>query len=194
VEFTLIYEGPLLAYKEDRAAHKHSIRKQLHPQLKEQWRLRFPHWLTSTQPSKGSTKFYAGGPRVDQIASNYRICGYRFVPLVIEDLVLACKVDILFLRKELALGRIIQGGDLDNRLKTLFDALQGCKEIGGIPPERDSEDPFYCLLQDDILITEVNIRADTLLVPQPVGKDDVKLLIRVTLRPIHATEFNADFA
>jgi hypothetical protein len=167
VDFTLIYEGELLAYKEDRAPHKQAIRKQLHPQLKELWRLRFPHWLNSTQPSKGSRELYAGGVRIDQIASLYSVCGYRFVSLVIEDLVLACKIDILFLRKELAIGRIIQGGDLDNRLKTLFDALRvpkDCKEIGGITPGPD-ENPFYCLLQDDILITEVKIRADTLLVP-----------------------------
>jgi hypothetical protein len=60
-----------------------------------------------------------------------------------------------FLRKEEP-GRLYQGGDLDNRLKTLFDALS-------VPnKEQVVDDPtmveqVYCLLEDDRLITKVDI-------------------------------------
>jgi hypothetical protein len=95
------------------------------------------------------------------------------------------------------LGRIIQGGDIDNRLKTLFDGLRipkELKEIGGVPIE-DDEKPFFCLLQDDALITEVKVRADTLLTPQLSGRaDDVKLIIGVTVTPLQTLDENMDFA
>jgi len=197
VEFTLVYEGELFAYKEDRAAHKHAIRRQFHPQLKQVWESKLPHWISSTRPSRMIRRIDAGSPILQQVASRFAICGYRFVPLVLEELVLACKLDILFLRREIGLGRIVQGGDLDNRLKTLFDGLRvphDGKEIGGSAP-LEGEDPFFCLLQDDSLITEVKVRADTLLTPTtPQTANDVKLIIGVTLRPLEMTEYNGDFA
>jgi hypothetical protein len=195
VEFTLVYDGPLLAHNEvrEKAAHKHAIRKQLHPQLRRLWSQRLPHWINSTRVSLTSGTYVAGPPILEQVADKFAIGNYRFVPLVTENLALACKLDILFLRREIGLGRIIQGGDIDNRIKTLFDALRrptSNSEIGGHPPGAD-EDPFFCLLEDDALITEVVVRADTLLTD---GVDDVKLVIRVTIKPIHNLKQNADFS
>jgi len=43
---------------------------------------------------------------------------------------------------------ILQGGNIDNRIKTLLDALRipnDCNEIDSAPEE--GEDPFFCLLQ-----------------------------------------------
>lgn len=58
----------------------------------------------------------------------------------------------------------------------------------------DDEKPFFCLLQDDALITDVRVRADTLLtLPTSEKTDDVKLIIGVTVRPIQALEHNIDF-
>lgn len=200
MEFTLVYEGQLFAHNEtrERAFHKHSIRKQFHPQLRRLWKLKLPHWINSTQTSQLRLKYNAGDPIIEQIARKFSVCGYKFVPLVREDLVLACKLDILFLRREVGRGKIIQGGDIDNRLKTLFDALKTpsrCEEIGGAKAESD-EDPFFCLLEDDSLITEVRLRADTLLTPIDSGQDEhaVKLIIGVALRPLQVNENNTDFA
>ena len=197
LEFTLVYEGPLLAYKEDRAPHKQSIRKQLHPQLRLLWQHRLPHWMNSNQVSGSIRRWEAGPPKVEQIASLYRVGDCGFVPLVTEHLVVACKLDILFLRREVGLGRIVQGGDIDNRLKTLFDALRIPKDTGELGGAVLSEDdnPFFCLLQDDILITDVRIRADTLLTPKENDSDDaVKLIIGVTIKPIQTLQHNSDFA
>lgn len=197
MEFTLVYEGELLAYREDRALHKHSIRKQLHPQLRLLWQHKLPHWLNSNQVSASIRRWDAGPPKVEQIGSHFQTAGFQFVPLVTEHLVVACSLDILFLRRGIGLGKIVQGGDIDNRLKTLFDGLRVPKtpeEIGGAKVE-DDEKPFFCLLEDDGLITQVNIRAETLLTPQTNGKaDDVKLIIGVTVRPLQTLQHNSDFA
>jgi hypothetical protein len=51
---------------------------------------------------------------------------------------------------------IMLSGDMDARIKTVFDALRipaNLDEAGGVGPQGD-EDPFYCLLQDDKLISE----------------------------------------
>ncbi len=197
MKFTLVYEGELLSDRNDRAPHKHSIRKQFHPQLKMLWQHKLSHWLNSNQVSGYRRRWEAGPPKIEQIGSHFQVGGFHFVPLVAEHLLVACSLEILFLRRGVGLGRIIQGGDIDNRLKTLFDGLRipkELKEIGGVPIE-DDEKPFFCLLQDDALITEVKVRADTLLTPQLSGRaDDVKLIIGVTVTPLQTLDENMDFA
>lgn len=55
------------------------------------------------------------------------------------------------------------------------------REVAGANPEVD-EDPFFCLLQDDSLITDVRITTDRLLIPpEPEERiHDVCLVIHVT--------------
>jgi hypothetical protein len=77
---------------------------------------------------------------------------------------------------------VTSGGDIDNRLKTLLDALRVPDVIKGMPdmPSED-EDPFFCLLEDDCLITALSVTTDTLLVPQAdeERQHDVVLVIHV---------------
>jgi hypothetical protein len=76
---------------------------------------------------------------------------------------------------------ITQAGDIDNRLKTLFDALRYPKKMDELPkgatPD-ESEKPFFCLLEDDILITGVSVRTDVLLEPD-AATHKVQLHIQV---------------
>src|SRR5438105_4649837 len=127
MEFRLTYAGPLLAASQSdpRTDHKHEIRKTLHPQLRRLWeitpwlsQMREP-WAGAAEPEPGPV----GGHRFDVLADRYRRNGYRFVPLVTSDLLLSCGVEILVLRPDPP-GKIVQSGDIDNRLKTLFDALR----------------------------------------------------------------------
>jgi hypothetical protein len=77
-------------------------------------------------------------------------------------------LDILFLRRDQPGGVVRHGGDVDNRIKVLLDGLRmpdRVEELGGLAIDAD-ENPFYCLLEDDKLITEVNITTDRLLVPR----------------------------
>jgi hypothetical protein len=55
-----------------------------------------------------------------------------------------------------------------------------CQEVCGNTPTTD-EDPFFCLLKDDKLITQMRIVTDRLLTPREVGEyeHDVHLIIHV---------------
>jgi hypothetical protein len=197
VQFRLTYEGPLLSDREtpSRTQHKHFIRKQIHPQLKRFWGIH-PHlkWLSEViwvglplGPEFGTKNC------VEQIAETYtRANGYHFVPLVREELALLCSLDILYLRPAKP-GSIISTGDIDNRLKTLFDALTVpiANQTPTDPPDQD-EDPFYVLLEDDKLITHVAVTTDFLLSSvhpdRPVPDDnDARVIITINLRPYGPT-------
>jgi hypothetical protein len=84
---------------------------------------------------------------------------HTFVALVKNDLRLVAELDILMLRPKRP-GGIVQGADIDNQLKTLFDALRYPEKIqeisAGWTPSAE-EDPLFCLLEDDRLITRVNV-------------------------------------
>jgi hypothetical protein len=119
---------------------------------------------------------------MSKMAEAYRRSGYRFLPLVRSKLGVICSLDILFLRRDEPGDLISGGGDIDNRIKVLFDALRvpAENEVRGIPGA--DEDPLLCLLEDDKLISEVNVVTDRLLTPME-GTDhinDVHLIIRVT--------------
>lgn len=110
-----------------------------------------------------------------------------FIPLVTEDLCLRCSIDVLFLRPTDS-GALIQGGDLDNRMKTLLDGLRmpnNASEVNEQMP-REDEAPFFCLLQDDKLISEVRVTTDNLLLlpmTNVLNPNDVFLTIHVRLSP-----------
>lgn len=95
----------------------------------------------------------------------------------------ACSLDILFLRRDQPGALVTHGGDIDNRMKVLLDALRmpdGCHEVCGNTPTAD-EEPFFCLLTDDRLITEIRIVTDRLLTPLETHEyiHDVHLIIHV---------------
>jgi hypothetical protein len=188
MKFKLTYEGLLFGASTNntRAAHKHEMRKRFHPQLKRLWETApaLKDWIdypNSTYSEKG------GIPRRDNLANHFsKVSGYRFCPLITKGLGVHCDLDIVFLRTEPP-GQIINSGDIDNRLKTIFDALRmpaTVAELGGHSPD-PGEDPFYCLLEDDNLVSNLSIQTATLL--QPTGDDydpnDSRLLISVTMQP-----------
>jgi hypothetical protein len=178
MEFRLIYEGPLpAATNSARIPEKHAIRKQIHKRLKELWRVRAPLAVFS---SAAPQQF----DMLKQIAKTYARAGFDFIPLVSQFFGLACSLDILFLRRENPGKVITQGGDLDNRIKTLFDALRMPKDGSELPSGAEAEfagEYFYCLLQDDALVTDFIVTTDRLLGPLREGEteNDVYLVIKV---------------
>jgi hypothetical protein len=112
--------------------------------------------------------------------------GFWFVPLV-----MICGLDILFLRPDKP-GGVIWAGDIDNRLKTLLPEAN--ERYHERTPEPD-ETPFYCLLEDDKLITKVSIETDQLLqfVTQKEEMSEVRLIITVRLRPYEINIGNVQF-
>ena len=81
----------------------------------------------------------------------------------------------------------------------MIDALRLPKhagELGGIMPE-EGEMPFFCLLEDDRLITKLAVETDWLLDPLTDSSDDmhtVRPIIKVTIRPDTVTTVNMNFA
>ncbi|MBW7991508.1 MAG: hypothetical protein FVQ84_16065 [Planctomycetes bacterium] len=176
MEFYLKYDGPLKSNAG--AKDKHNIREYFHPQMKKLWDI---------EPLKSCKEAFltSGG----ELSVLKEVDGVVFAPLVSSVLKFICKFDITMLWPEKP-GVISKcGGDIDNRLKTLFDALQ-CPDVNQIKPIKESfkdKKPFFCLLENDKLITSVNINTHTLL--RPGNKTDVSVLIHVVIK---ATELMWD--
>jgi hypothetical protein len=196
MEFRLTYAGPLLAHRDtgasrerlrERSRHVHEIRRALHTQLKILWA---EHPILRQIAKNGSSVDLwvgSGAPPLNQI---FRHDGFNWLPMVTEANGLICKVDVLMLRHGQP-GEVLY--DVDNRLKTLFDALRKAKspdELGAntaqgqLAPQSD-EDPFYVVLEDDRLITHLSVTTDTLLEPVSgvLPVQAVRLLINITVRP-----------
>lgn len=164
--FTLTYDGELKP--NGTAKHKQEIRRLFHRQLLELWEGTPFEQLKS--PSESLTK---------------TIGKFRFFPLVSVGRNEMAELKITMLRPGQGPGYIVgQGGDIDNRLKTLLDSLrmpdsnQVSKEQPG-----DNETPFFCLLEDDKLISDLSISTDRLL-EHCESKSHVKLLVRVLINSV----------
>lgn len=94
-------------------------------------------------------------------------------------------LDITILRPEEPGSIVTFGGDIDNRLKTLLDALSIPKpdQIPQGDAQGNDEDPLHCLLEDDNLITGLNVSVDRLL-----GESDPSNVLVLILVDISATK------
>ena len=203
VQFRLIYRGRLPAQKSggggSRVAEKHEIRKQFHLQLAELWKEHplLVAWNRSTESSQTGD-----GPRstrtlTDTYADQYENFGFRWMPLINNQYGLACALDILFLRRDNPGNLIKSGGDIDNRIKVLVDAMQVPKykqDILDFKPEAH-ENPFYCLLEEDSLVTDIRVQTDRLLIPQQSDEalHDVMLVVHVKTLVVNSRLAPTDF-
>jgi hypothetical protein len=159
MRFRLIVEGEVRPRQQVGLDHVHSIRQQLHPQIKKIWDLppmdNFKKKWLVPQTGDDDPGFYN---RIENIG------GKNYAPLISTHL--AAELDILLLRQQ-APGQLIgDGGDIDNRMKTLFDALRmpSKSEVLTLGTATMSDDdPLHCLLKDDALIHKVSIETDRLL-------------------------------
>jgi hypothetical protein len=222
MKFRLTYEGPLRSTNRDArpgdpdymALHKHEIRQHFHGQLRELWATnKFlmehtinPKFWAPVGPDEGPKWGWDPSEAISlQMfqAERHRSNGFRFVPLVSDDFHLPCSLEILFLRRDIP-GSALHAGDIDNRIKTVIDALRLprlANEFEGkdrkpiVPME--NEDPFFVLLEDDKQVSRFAVETDTLLDPiteNPEDAANVRLVITVELRPYHSTLFNLSFA
>lgn len=205
LEFRLLYSGRVLgASKNDtRAEMKHALRREFHPQLRQLWgsnrnldqyaRHHTRPWMIKNPDQVGIAQATFTNEQWRQIgigciSENWQRGKYNFVPLVTEELGLRCRLDILFLRPE-SPQYVMKGGDLDARVKTIFDALRipaNLDETGASDPQED-ETPFFCLLSDDKLISSLSVTCDDLLVlpkERNVNPNDTFLVVHVQLSMI----------
>lgn len=117
------------------------------------------------------------------------VSGTDFFPLVRNSLDLNCELDILFLRQQDPGGLVSQGGDIDNRIKTLLDALRmpSPTEQHRFPNEGD---PVYCLMESDTLVSRLNVDTDRLLFPESEKANEVHLVIEVTVNVLSVGPHN----
>lgn len=210
MQFRLTYEGILKSSQSSNPAkHKHDIRKHFHPQLKHLWnthallsnrRLGVEYDRISDQAFQGAFGFGLGkgeGKTLKDVIAehgDFSRNGHTFVPLLCKRFCLHCSLDILLLRNGPLAA--IQNGDLDNRTKTLVDALR-MPRLGELKPAHEKptngETPFFCLLEDDSFITSLAVENDTLLLPDKDDKNYAKVVINVNIRPLYATSLNLGF-
>jgi len=221
MRFRLYYEGELKATQRDPrdgeinrvAQHKQTIRRAFHRQLRQLWNTnrflreykRNPDADIAERPAGDAGAYFDHEPDTkiplsQYLAQRYQKFGYRFVPLVRDEISLLCSLHVLFLRRDTP-GSIIQAGDIDNRIKTLIDALRAPNSpnelVGNDTNPGSDDDPFYCLLWNDNQVSRLSVETDTLL-DQPTSGDadarKVRLIITVDLQPYDVTLFNLSFA
>lgn len=201
MEFRLLYSGRVLgaSKKNTRADVKHALRREFHPQLRQLWASNknldeyarqntSPYFEKHPGTHEGMTNEQFRQIGIQCISERWQRGGFNFVPLVTKQLSLRCSIDILFLRPEEP-KYVIESGDLDARLKTIFDALRmpdNAVETGEMGPQED-ETPFFVLLEDDKLISKVSIATDQLLVlpkERNTNPNDAFLVIQVHIKPV----------
>jgi hypothetical protein len=122
VKFRLLYEGELAPRQHVSAADIHSIRMQLHPQIKALWQYRplsdCGGWLREKPERPGD---YAIWERSNDVLLS---------PLISHKNHLMCELDITLLRQQEPGQLLGEGGGIDSRLKTF---LTHC---GSLRPKR----------------------------------------------------------
>jgi hypothetical protein len=195
MDLVLYYRG--LLPSNGTAKEKHAIREKFHHQLKRLWTLP-PFNYKYKGAVDRNERILPPGLTYESFGGYYKECqfpfllkkvnSFNFLPLVCTELHAVAEINVTILRPEPS-GRVVtEGGDLDNRVKTLLDALQ-------VPDDNQSkklvvkEDPFCCLLENDKLITKLSVKAEHLLEPLNSPKE-VVLLLNVTTRRTEATLHN----
>jgi hypothetical protein len=190
VRFRLVYMGrvPSRASGGGVGAAKQRIREELSPQIARLWE-RPP--LSDNATLLRDTP-HNPDPADDAYCSlRHRIGDSDFVAIVSSRIRLVGELDILILRPSRPGSLFGHGGDLDNRTKTILDSLRLPSEAELTQnPATDPTALTYVLLEDDALVTRLNVEVDQLLAPS--SPDDVMVVITVNVcrtRMIWANSF-----
>ena len=210
MEFRLLFSGDLPSTgNKSKASEVHAIRRTFHPQLRRLWtaeenlRQLASNFVTEDpRPVNERTTVLRENDRfsygIKAIGANWTKAGFDWVPLVTKDMALRCAIDVLLLRPDIEDRFIFRRGDLDGHIKTLIDALkmpENADGVGKAVPQPD-EMPFFVLLHDDRLVTEVRVTTDKLLLlpnQSDVKPNDCLAIIHVRLNHRSARTFDNYF-
>ncbi len=178
MKFTLTYEGDLPASgNKPKPAAVWAIRREMHPQLEE---------LCKTHPA-------LDGACQQDYYQNINVKGYDFFPILRKRLHMYCHLNINFLRKMDHMALVHQGGDIDNRVKTLFDGLRVPDNGDEVPNSEVTYKPMYGLLESDSLINSFSVKTDKLLGKNNKSEQWVSLVIDVDISVSRVTVGNSFF-
>jgi hypothetical protein len=175
MKFRLYYRGKLKSNqgKGDKIKHKQEIRRDFHFQLSRLWSI---------------DKFLRDN--INQPSFLIKRGSFNYLPIVCSEFSTISELNILFLRPEKP-GNVF--GDIDNRIKTLIDSLRIPKnsEIPKGDSPKENENPFYCLLEDDSLVSRFSVSTDHFL----DWKDEYEVLVIITVnvKKTKSDISNADF-
>ncbi len=187
MKFTLYYHGPLKS--NGSPEDKHTIRETLHTQLRELWEHR-PLVAMKTKLLDRNRK-----PDVPNGGNNllFTVGEHEFACIISSRLHTTATLDITLLRPEQPGTVLTQSGDIDNRLKTLLDALTIPQHLPKHFSPTAGQTPFFCLLEDDALVTGISIHTHRWLNSDAVSRSDVILIIQVVTATDTKTFENIDF-
>jgi hypothetical protein len=210
MKFTLIYDGDLPAGDSSRAVYASKIRNELHHQMADlcdshvvfralRNTARTPTIMREApmwpKPPFKLPEF--DGPILPLEPGQQDLCEPilipkvgHFFPLIRHSLYLACAVDVLFLRHEEPFKLLKEGGDLDNRVKILFDGLKMPDPKHEYAGELPSADPLYVVMEDDALISDLSIKSGRLLGNRTKDKHAVRLTIDITIKVLRVIRQN----
>jgi hypothetical protein len=173
VRFTLIYQGDLPP--SGNAKDKWRIRREIEPQLRKLWTLPpFDSIAKYIDPTYQPNDCYVGK----------KIKGIEFIPCISTRLYMRAELSVRLFSASMP-GGLVLHGDIDNRLKTLLDALSIPTEQQ-IPknPEIDSDGRMFSLLEDDKLVTRVEVANDRLLTESDQSRNAIVL---IDVHPVAST-------
>ena len=215
MKFTLTYDGPLPpSANKPKTKAKWAIRKHFHPQLVDLW-MHHPTLktldLNREYPIRGGMmvqghhlhpgpltapfevrKDLVGKQETIDLCADIAKHGRKFRPLVRETFALHCGLKILFLRRDDP-GGVYSGGDIDGRIKTLLDALAMPQHAEQVLTDEDAPSTIFCLLEDDSMVSGLQVETERLLAHKNEGSDYARLVIEVDVRVRMATVYNSYF-
>lgn len=183
MRFRLLYRGPLGS--NGSLKQKQDLRRVFHPQLARLWQ---------QEPLIGYPKYLTPASEINDTSLLKTVGAFTFASLVATPLRFLAELDILLFRPSEPGCLVGHGGDLDNRLKTLLDALRvpGPQEIPKDDGPTATETPFHCLLEDDALVSRLTVETERWL--EDVSPDHVALVIHVVTRPTVVTWGNVSLS
>lgn len=206
MRFHLVYSGSLPASaSSSKPSDVRRIREDLHPQLANLWATHpalkalnedgakrianNTHLLGMQQPTARQMMRLVPQEYQDVIPE-LSVGTCKYIPLVRESLHLSCELEILFLRQQDPGALVSQGGDIDNRVKTLLDALRMPSKDEQDRSQQPENSSLYCLMESDTLVSRLDIDTDRLLFPQSERPHEVHLVIEVSLNVLRVASYN----
>ena len=170
MRFTLFYSGKLPP--NGKSKEKWRIRRCIEPQLRRLW---------DARPFKDIAKYIDPHYDPDNCYVGKRVGKFEFIPCISTTLNMRTELQIRILSSQNP-GDLLRGSDIDNRLKTLLDALSIPSEQQ-IPDDANAETDgrVFCLLEDDKLVTRIDVSNDRLL---SVADNSMDMIVLVDVHPV----------